>query len=258
MATTHSNSLKSWLESLGAFFYPEVCQICEEQRASSVEGYVCASCRQGVRFIQPPFCERCGLPCAGEVTTAFACGNCRSMELHFRFARAAVPFGGMVQTVIHRYKYQQALWFEPFLAGLLVSQAGPLLCRETWNMIVPVPLHSAKFREREFNQAERLARHLGQATHIPLNARLLRRVEATRTQTMLTPAQRVANVRNAFAVRSDGRLEGARIVLVDDVLTTGATASACARVLRKAGAEEVCVWTVSRAVPQPVTSTQPS
>jgi ComF family protein len=168
------------------------------------------------------------------------------MELHFRSARAAVVAGHLVLDVVHRYKYQRALWFEPFLADLLVRAARPVLTSENWDMIVPVPLHPLKKREREFNQAERLARALGATTGTPVHTRVLRRVESTRTQTLLSREQRAANVRNAFAVRPGCQLDGQSIILVDDVLTTGATTNACARALQKAGAGEVCVWTVAR------------
>ena len=103
-----------------------------------------------------------------------------------------------------------------------------------------------KEREREFNQAERLARHLSAATKIPLNNKLLRRVSPTATQTLLTREQRAANMRGAFAVRAGMKLNGEKIVLIDDVFTTGATTSACAKALRQAGAGDVCVWTVAR------------
>ena len=126
--------------------------------------------------------------------------------------------------------------------------AGPVLAQQKPSMIVPVPLHPTKQREREFNQAERLARRLGAATQIPVNKRLLRRVIPTRTQTQLSRQERLANVRNAFALRGGQRLNGERLVLLDDVFTTGATTSACARVLKAAGAGEVCVWTVARGV----------
>ena len=237
-------SLKSWLEAGLGFFYPNRCQLCSSELATADEGYVGVECWQSVRFIKPPFCECCGLPYEGEITTGFECGNCREMDLHFRSARAAVSAGKLVLEVIHRYKYQRALWFESFLADLLIRAASPPL--ENWDLIVPVPLHPLKQREREFNQAERLALRLGQATGVPVDARLLRRVEPTRTQTQLSRQQRAANVRNAFAMRPERRLGGERVVLVDDVLTTGATTSACAKVLRAAGAGEVCVWTVAR------------
>jgi ComF family protein len=154
----------------------------------------------------------------------------------------------VVLDVIHRYKYSRALWFEPFLAELLINQAVPELAKSSWQWIVPVPLHPAKQREREFNQAERLALRLGAAARIPINTRLLRRVLATPTQTLLSRGERVANMKNAFAMRGKQQLKGERILLVDDVLTTGATTSECARVLLSAGAGEVCVWTVARGI----------
>ncbi len=152
----------------------------------------------------------------------------------------------VVLEAIHRFKYQRALWFENFLADLLVREAAPALRGQGWDFIAPVPLHPVKEREREFNQAERLAKHLSDATKIPLNSRLLRRVSPTMTQTRLTKQQRAANMRGAFAIHERVKLSGARVIVVDDVFTTGATTSACAQVLKAAGAGEVCVWTVAR------------
>lgn len=246
--TDRGLALKSWLDAALGFFYPNSCQLCRHERATAGEGYVCGRCRLDTRFIQAPYCERCGLPFEGEITTSFSCGNCQEMELHFASARAAVVATGVVMDVIQHYKYHRSMWFEPFLVQLLAGAAAPVLAREGWQMIVPVPLHPLKEREREFNQASRLAAGLSQAAKIPMNARLLRRVQFTRTQTKLTRPDRTANVRGAFALAQTVPLKGLGIVLVDDVLTTGATASECARVLKAAGAREVCVWTVARAI----------
>ncbi|HEU0039768.1 MAG TPA: ComF family protein, partial [Verrucomicrobiae bacterium] len=223
-------NFKSWLDAGLALVYPPACQLCGEERATAREGFVCSSCWGKVRFIHPPFCQRCGLPYRGEFNTPFECANCRELELHFVSARSAVKARGVILDAIHRYKYQRALWFEPFLADVFLRQAVPALRQEQWNLIVPVPLHATKKREREFNQAECLARHLSRATNIPLNQTWLRRVVPTRTQTLLTRQQRAANVRRAFTLRPDARLNGERIILVDDVFTTGATTNACALV----------------------------
>jgi len=238
--------LPGWLNTGLGFFYPEICQLCGSERAAVPDGFVGAHCRRQVRFIKPPFCERCGLPFEGDITTSFECTNCREMELHFRSARSAAVARGVVLEAIHRFKYQRHLWFEPFLAGLLLREAVPALRGQSRDLIVPVPLHPVKQREREFNQAGRLAAHLSAALQIPLNEKLLRRVIPTATQTLLTRQQRAANMRGAFAVRNGARLNGERVVLVDDVFTTGATTSACARVLLDAGADDVCVWTMAR------------
>jgi len=229
-----------------AFFYPEICQICRAEYATARDGFVGPRCRSQVHFIEPPFCERCGLPYPGAITAPFECSNCREMGFHFSSARSAVVAHDVVREVIHRYKYQRALWFEPFLARLFLDRAVPALRARDWDFILPVPLHPMKRREREFNQAERLAGQLSSATGIPLNPGLLGRIRPTATQTLLTRQQRAANMRGAFAVRSGVRLNGQRVVLVDDVFTTGATTSACAEALRAAGAGDVCVWTVAR------------
>jgi len=241
-------SIKSWANAALAFVYPECCQLCGHERATPAQGFVCADCRAKVQFIEPPFCECCGHPFQGALSTKFECANCRETNLHFRFARSAVAARDEALEAIHQFKYNRALWLEPFLAALLITKAKPELTKENWNWLVPIPLHTSKQRQREFNQAGRLALRLSAATEIPLNTRLIRRVLATRTQTLLTREERRANMRNAFAMRSSERLNGERIVLVDNVFTTGATANDCARALRQAGAADVCVWTVARGI----------
>lgn len=237
---------QNWLQAGMALIYPEICQICHRQRATPREGFVCAQCWSQVRFIRPPFCERCGLPCEGELTNSFECTNCREMEFHFRFARAAVVAKTVVLEVIHRFKYSRSLWFENFLAGLLLREAAPVLDPKEWDFIVPVPLHPLKKREREFNQSDILARRLASATGISFQPKMLRRIIHTSTQTLLSREKRALNMKGAFAVREDIPLEDKRIVIMDDIFTTGATTNACARALRGAGAADVCVWTVAR------------
>lgn len=234
-------------ETALSFFYPDVCQFCGKERATAADGYIGPVCQSLVRRVSPPFCDRCGLPVAGAITHSFECANCRGQNLHFSRARASVAATGMVLEIIHRWKYSRALWFEPFLARLLVQAAVPELREGGWDLIVPIPLHPGKEAEREFNQAEHLAGHLGRATGLPVGQDLIRRVNPTRTQTSLSRSERARNMRRAFARgRRPEAARGRRIVLIDDVFTTGATTSACARVLKRCGAAEVCVWTLAR------------
>jgi len=242
-----ASGLKSFAESALTFLYPDVCQHCYGNRATRTEGYVCKSCWRHVRFIVPPLCDRCGLPFEGDIGDTFECGNCREMDLHFSRAHSAVAAQGMVLDIIHRWKYSRAMWFEPFLAGLLIREAAPALREGNWDLIAPVPLHPIKQAEREFNQAEHLVRHLSKATGIVAHPRLTRRITSTRTQTRLSRTERAQNVSRAFGPGPAAEAaRGKRIVLIDDVLTTGATTSACSQVLKSCGAAEVCVWTVAR------------
>ena len=246
------NALRSWFhpvwEGLLGLVYPNNCQFCLRAEAGLQEGYVCAECWSGVRFVRPPFCDRCGLPFEGNLSTDFVCFNCSDMELYFSQARSAVVSKGVVREAIHCFKYDHAVWVEPFLTKLLVQEAAPILRRQKWDALVPVPLHSSREREREFNQAERLAKALSQATGIPLKSKLLCRTQETETQTRLAREERARNVRGAFRLNQLVDLSSQRLVLIDDVLTTGATTNACARELRAAGAQEVVVWTLARGV----------
>jgi ComF family protein len=170
------------------------------------------------------------------------------LPLHFDWARAAVHASGVVLEVIHRYKYRRERWFEPFLCELLAAAAERSVRAGEWDWLVPVPLHPVKEREREFNQAFCLAHWLGRATGVPVARRLLRRAHYTSTQTRLSRGRRQENVIDAFQVREGAELSGRRLILIDDVLTTGATTSECARVLKECGVHEVGVWTVARGV----------
>jgi ComF family protein len=241
-----ADSVKKWTNTGLGFVYPNVCQLCRTESGGKADGFVGESCQQSVKWIEPPFCQCCGLTFPGEIQTSFECANCTDRKFDFSFARSAALAKGPVLDAIHKYKYERALWVEPFLARLLITAAAPVLIGGQWDFIVPVPLHSVREREREFNQAQRLGACLSRATGIPLNAKFLRRIQPTPSQTRLRRDERLQNVRNAFAGVRNLSLAGKKIIIVDDVFTTGATTNACAAILREAGASEVAVWTVAR------------
>jgi ComF family protein len=229
--------------------FPNVCEFCAKNEAGPDESFICRDCRETPEAIIPikrPFCEVCGLPYRGAITTEFECSNCADLNLQFKSARAAAHFTELVQETIHRYKYTRHEWFEPFLAELLIDAARPALAAEPPHVITPIPLYPTRRRFRGFNQAERLAARLGAALEIPCDPKLLRRVKNTDSQVNLGRNERVANVKGAFAYAGQEPLNGQRVLLIDDVLTMGVTASACAKVLRENGAGEVIVWTVAR------------
>lgn len=240
-------TFRTWADTALSFIYPDVCQLCHAERATRREGYVGKNCRAEVRWIEAPFCDRCGLPYEGEITGTFECTNCREMELHFASARSAVAARSKVLDAIHHYKYDGQMWFEDFLAELFVQGARDWFRDHPVDALLPVPLFSVRQRERGFNQADRLARRLGETVEVPVRTDLLKRVLPTPSQTRLSRTERADNMRRAFALQREEKLDGRSYVLIDDVFTTGATTSACAKLLLKAGAGRVSVWTVARA-----------
>ncbi len=248
MAWRHS---LRWFETVASLLYPHVCDLCGAERATHRESFLCHRCRSApghLREVGEVRCGRCGLPQSGAVTGEFVCSNCHGLELGFDRAVAAVVATPFLLDVVHRYKYRRALWFEGFLAELLVGVASRVLVGERWDAVVPVPLHRIREREREFNQSERLARRMASALGLPLRTDLVERRSETRSQALLDRGERAKNVAGAFSRRSSVCLEGWRVVVVDDVLTTGATTSAVGWVLREAGAAEVTVLTVARGI----------
>lgn len=228
--------------------FPHVCEICEESYAGPEESFICHKCRSNpssIKWVEEPTCKKCGLWHEGDITTEFRCSNCSDLALDFSSARAAAKFDGLVQEVIHRYKYNRCEWFEPFLAEVLITRAASALAVQKIDLIVPIPLHPRRKHERGFNQAERLARRLAPTIGAPINTESLLRVRDTTQQAMLDRELRVSNVKGAFKFVGP-RLLNQKVLLVDDVLTTGVTAGACAKELLSNGAAEVFVWTVAR------------
>ncbi len=233
--------------------YPRNCQLCLRaiEDANAI-GYVCADCLRSVRPIRAPFCQKCGLPFRGEITATFECGNCRDKHYVFDRAIAAVTTQGIVRDCVHQFKYARHEWFGALLAHYLIEAGLQHFDWSEIDAIVPVPLHSRKLREREFNQAEHLGGKLSRAFRKPQISDNLRRVRDTQTQTRLDTKGRADNMRGAFAAKNPEAFEGNRLVLVDDVFTTGATTNECASILLKAGAQSVSVLTVARQVTRDV------
>jgi ComF family protein len=196
--------------------------------------------------LSPPFCPRCGKPLDARPGRGGLCQPCRSGDLQaLDWARAVYPFTGPVREAIHRFKYGRERARAAHLGQPVVALLDQLPSSDDYRLL-PVPLSAERRRERGYNQAEELARVLAAATGWPLETALAR-TRATRPQVGLDRAARHRNVRGAFTWQG-ASLAGARLILVDDVLTTGATADACAAVLKAAGADWVGLVTVARAV----------
>lgn len=207
-------------------------------------------------------CARCGIPFASQAaldSNLPICAKCRTEEFEFDAARTYGIYAGNLRTAILRVKFQERERLGLKLGGLLTSNWGWVEenSEAECPALVPIPLHASRQKERGFNQAELLARGLGRELEkrrgrhsFQLETRLVRRTRVTVPQTGLSLRQRHENVRGVFEVVAPERLGGRVVVLVDDVMTTGATVSACAGALKRAGARKVLALTLARATPQ--------
>jgi len=177
----------------------------------------------------------------------FSCANCAHRKIYFAAAVAAYRGRGIVRDVIHQFKYNRQIHLRHLVARWLrAALDDDRLRSRQFDIMVPVPLHPARQRERGFNQASLLAELLSAQISIPSRA-ILKRVRYTTTQTALARSERMENLHNAFRLRKNADVRGLRVLLIDDVLTTGSTLSECARVLKRAGATSVHAATAARA-----------
>lgn len=226
-------------------FWPRQCEGCG---AMPDEGgrYLCWDCRAGLPWIEPPYCSRCGDPINGAITNDYVCSLCAAREPAFDLARSAVRFREGIKDWLHRFKYSNATYLAPDFGRMLAATVRVHYERERFDAVAYVPLYPVKERARTYNQARLLAAALGREMGLPLARGCLERVRDTGTQTHLTARQRAENVKDAFRVRHPEWAEGRHFLLVDDVMTTGATVNECARALKAAGSGRVMVMTVAR------------
>jgi ComF family protein len=228
-----------------SLLYPPVCAICGESiRAGE---YLCNECdAKGVRIVAP-FCQKCSEPFEGSITGAFTCANCAHRTIYFDAAVAAYRGRGVVRQIIHEFKYARQIHLRHLVARWLGAALNDeRLCGRPFDVIVPVPLHPTRQRERGFNQASLIAELLSAQSSIPAKP-VLERIRYTTTQTALDRSERMENLHNAFRLRKNAHVRALRVLLVDDVLTTGSTLNECARVLKRAGAFSVHAATAARA-----------
>ena len=212
----------------------------------------CLNCQRRAVALRAPFCLRCGHPFDPLACSSDLCADCHKHPSPLSIARAAWIFGGPPREAIHRLKYARK-WalgarLAPFLAQILENDQQLRAFHPT--LLAPVPLHKARHRARGFNQSEILATELSKLCALPV-APILMRVRATPPQVGLDATQRQLNVRDAFAVSgapASQTLENQRVLLIDDVFTTGATLRECARALRKNGASQVGALTLARQI----------
>jgi len=259
-----SVAVRGWVAAALDLVFPACCPVCDATLGAGRRDPLCSACWDGIVRIDPPVCARCGVPvfqfvdikerhgfpgalrASGGVGAMSgpppSCNGCAAAPPAFDWARAAGVYTGPLRDAVQRFKFGRRAALARPLAALVLEQWAPAV--PTGAVLVPVPLARARERERGFNQAALLAERVARALDAPLRSRWLARTRATAPQTALNATERRVNVSGAFVASTSAA--GADVVLVDDVLTTGATAAECARALRAAGARSVGVLTVAR------------
>jgi ComF family protein len=235
-----------------AFLLPLRCPGCDVFMPPQSTRRLCPACRASLRRLEAPVCQRCGIPIAAADGLLPVCVRCAKNPPEFGTARALFLYRTSADTqpdilssIIRRHKYGPNQALGAVLAELVDY---PLPLDAHYDIIMPVPLHSRRLFWRGFNQSALLATVLKRKLKCRLDVTTLIRVIATNSQTAQDLESRRRNVHNAFAVRYPERVRERQVLLVDDVMTTGATANECARVLREAGATGVDVMTIARAI----------
>jgi competence protein ComFC len=227
--------------------YPKVCLACKNKLESpSVDNLICAKCWNEVKRNTPPFCHFCGRHLRNECLAKNVCKRCLRSKLHFDRAFSPCVYEGVIKELIHVFKYKNKDYLGLPLSRLMIEFIREYnMPMDYLDFIIPVPLHKIRLREREFNQAQILSEYIAKEFNKTLLSGLLMRHRPTKTQTDLELNQRFLNVANSFSLRGQNDIKGKNLLLVDDVLTTAATSSEAARVLKDAGANIVFVLTLA-------------
>lgn len=250
--------IKDTLDALAAIFFPAACRICDEDLSSAALLPICDLCRAEIQRFQGLQCEFCGRPFASPLAAESLqkiCYMCRRGAYQFDRARSFGLYNDALSGTILLLKYESMKPLGGWLARLLEPVVREEFSGAKFDAVVPVPLHASRQRERGFNQAELIARPLAKRLGLRMATYLLVRTRPRPAKSVLSLRERWESVRGAYETRAGAKVDKLRILLVDDVFTTGATLDACARALREAGATSVHGVTVARVVPE---LTQPS
>jgi ComF family protein len=227
--------------ALSDLFFPRICPFCESTDVGT-ESYLCDDCLDSIRFLDGSVCSACGLPLPGIAPGGDgSCGRCLASPPRYRNARYGLYYEGVLREALVRFKYSGALHIGPGLAELLIRSFHRHFDRSEFDVLVPVPIHRNKLRHRGFNQSLVLALRLSSEIGIPVHRTALQKVKDTPPQVGLPRTERIKNLKGAFSISKPNAIRDRRVLLVDDVATTGSTIAECSKTIIAAKAERVDV-----------------
>lgn len=242
---SEQNPVRPFIRAVLDFLFPPLCHICRSFIPDAGELHICTRCRDGLPLLVSPLCTVCGIPFAGPGGD-HTCGACRTHPPHFDTARAHLLYEGPARELIHGFKYRHKTHLRRPLALLALEGLTGFIAARLPDVIIPVPLHRSRLQSRGFNQAVLLGEMFSSRLSIPMLVDGMARIRQTQPQVELSAADRSGNVKGAFAVKRPDRISKRRVLLLDDVMTTGSTVDECANVLKKSGAAAVTVVTIAR------------
>lgn len=241
--------------AIASVLFPSECRLCQTLLTRATRLPLCDPCLQSFPQLSTHVCERCGQPWsleAAEEDSSASCRECRERGFAFDSTRSFGIYEGSLARAIVLLKYEQIEPLGVWFARRLQEVVRRLPEKFGADVIVPVPLHRTRLKERGFNQVDLFGRPLGRRLQLPYHSVLLKRERPRPEKHLLHFEQRWEAVRGAFVIRKGGRVDNSRILLLDDVMTSGATLDACSRALRAAGAKSVVGLTIARAVRQAI------
>jgi len=226
--------------------YPLECQICRVPLGPFKESSLCDKCKGKIRLNLAPFCIKCGRSLINSTKDNNCCRECSHRSYYFQRSWAAANYEGVLKEAIHSFKFGAHLRLLPIFTELVINFAMRYIDIDTFDVVVPVPLHKTKLREREFNQAQLLAKDFSDKKSLPINSWGLKKIRNTKPQTEFNKDKRRSNIKNAFKVTDSSCFKDKKILLMDDVFTTGSTLNECAKMLTESGAKSVECLVVAR------------
>lgn len=234
-------AISEYIHAFLDLFYPRACLHCNRKLNDSYERYLCESCKREIPYVNHSCCIRCGASLGPHITSGVkeGCAACKGKYLPFNTIISATYYDDVMKTLIHKFKYARQKFLACLLNDILITNERLKEAIPDIDVIVPVPLHWLKKMLRGFNQSELLSQGIQRHFSKPIAINNLCRIKKTASQTQLSKNQRQINIHNAFFVNHPESFKGKKVLLVDDVLTTGVTASECSKKLKEAGAGAV-------------------